>query len=308
MHTHPGQLFIERFGHVNGPESIKQYAIFLREEAKLDAEPPVNLAAIFHRFGIPAPKRATLPGQQGLLVNPDLGIILIEERDRETRQRFSEAHELVELLFAAMPKRNNVYSRDVGNFKHAPKERLCNEGAAELLMPAVSYLPRLNQLGISFETGRTLSVEYEVSLSAALVHMAKIGPGRHAAVLWMMKNKPTEIRKRVPDNQPALIDIPLERIAPPKLRVEWSLTGPDMPYIPTDKSVPEDSSIYLAWRDGCFSVGDDQLELGSIRGSFYCENMPFEVDGERCVLSLLHLPGDTACRQRRQQDSNDITV
>lgn len=297
MHTHPGRLFIERYGHVEGPESIKRYVAFLREEAGIGNEPPINLAAIFHRFGIPTPKRVTLPGQQGLLVSPELGIILIEERDRETRQRFSEAHELVELLFSTTPTRDHAYSRDVGNFRHASKERLCNYGAAELLMPAVSYLPRLNELGISFETGRTLSVAYEVSLSAALVHMVKIGPGYHAVVLWVMKNKPTEIRNRVPDNQLALLDIPLEKVAPQKLRVEWSFSSPGVSYIPTHKSVPEDSSIYLAWRDRRFTIGADLLELGSIQGHFCCESLPFEVDGEWRVLSLLHLPGGTTSRQ-----------
>lgn len=299
MLAHPGRLFIERFGHIEEPESIKQYVAFLREEAGIGTEPPINLAAVFHRFGIPVPIRATLPGQQGLLINSDLGIILIEERDRETRQRFSEAHELVELLFAAIPTRSNAYARDAGIFKHASKERLCNEGAAELLMPAASYLPRLDQLGISFETGRTLAVGYEVSLSAALVRMVKIGPESHAVVLWVMKNKPTEIRNRVPDNQLALIDIPLERVAPPRLRVEWAFTGPGVPYIPRDKSIPEDSSIYAAWLGRSFTTGTDQLELGAIRGAFYCENLPIEADGECRVLSLLHLPGDTACRQER---------
>jgi Zn-dependent peptidase ImmA (M78 family) len=298
MYTHPGRLFIERFGPVEGPESIKQYVAFLRKEAEIGTRPPLNLAAIFQRFGIPVPKRAALPGQQGLLINSDLGIILIEERDLETRQRFSEAHELVELLFAAMPTRNNAYNRDVGNFKYAAKERLCNEGAAELLMPAASYLPRIDRLGVSFETGRLLASEYEVSLSAALVHMTKIGPGRHAVVLWIMKNKPTEIRNRVPDNQLALIDIPLERVAPKKLRVEWAFTGPGVSYIPTDKSVPEDSSIYSAWLGRNFTSGADRLELGSIRGTCYSENLPFEVDGEWSVLSLLHLPGDAVCRQQ----------
>jgi hypothetical protein len=296
MHTHPGRLFIERFGPVEGSESVRRYAIFLREEAGLDAGPPINLAAIYHRFGIPSPKRAALPGQQGLLVDADLGIILIEERDRETRQRFSEAHELMELLFAALPRSQNVYGRDAGIFKHAPKERLCNDGAAELLMPAASYLPRVNRLGLSFDTGQTLAVEYGVSLSAALVHMAKIGPGRHAVVHWVLKNKPTEIRNRVPDNQPTLIDVPLERIAPKKLRVAWSFVCPKAPLIPMDKSAPEDSSIYQAWRDRQFIAGSDRLDLGSTRGAFYCENLPFAVDEEWQVLSLLHLPGDTACR------------
>lgn len=295
MHTHPGRRFIEQFGTVDGPESLKQYATFLREESGISVAPPVNLATIFERFGIPIPRRAPLPGQQGLLLDSELGLILIEERDRETRQRFTEAHELMELLFAAIPVRSGANARDVGGFRHKTKERLCNAGAAELLMPIASYLPRVIELGVSFATGRVLSVEYDVSLSAALVHMAKIGPGRHAVTLWRMKNKPTEIQNQITDAQLKLMDISPKNIAPKRLRVEWSLAGTGVPYIPTDKSIPDDSFVYLAWRNKVFTAGTDRLELGTVRGVFYSENLPFEVEGETQVLSLLHLPNDVDC-------------
>lgn len=295
MHAHPGRLFVNQYGLVNGPEDVERYAAFLRSEAGVDGEPPVDLAAIRQGFGVPTPQRVVLAGQQGVLLDPEAGLILIEERDRPTRQRFTEAHELIEVLFAAMPTRPNAYGRDVGNFKHLTKERLCNAGAAELLMPAVTFLPRVRQLGVSFDTARALAVEYGVSLAASLIRMATIGPGRHAVVLWRIKNKPSEIKSQVPENQPALIEMPLVRIAQQKLRVEWSFPRDEKLFIPKDKSVSDDTLVHVAWRDHCFTAGTEHLDLGTVHGAFYSENQPFETEEGWQVISLLHLPGDDGC-------------
>ena len=75
-------------------------------------------------------------------------------------------------------------------------------------------------------------------------------------------------------------------------RVEWSFASAGAPYIPPNKSVPEESSISAAWRSGNFVVSRDTLDLGSARGGFLCESRPFDFEGERCVLTLLHLPDD----------------
>lgn len=297
MLVHPGRLFIEINGSIEGPEDVEKYARFLRTEAGIDGEPPIDLVVILRRFGVPTPKRVTLPGQQGLLLDPEVGLILIEESDLPTRQRFTEAHELLEMLFAAMPARPDAHGHNVGNFPHWTKERLCDAGAAELLMPVATFLPRVQQLGVSFETARTLAIEYEVSLAASLIRMVVIGPGRHAVVLWRMKNKPSEIKRQVPKNQLALLDVPSARIARQKLRVEWSFTGDQRLFIPQNKSVSDDCRIRAAWRDRCFTAGPDYLDLGTVQGTIYSENQPFEVGGDWQVISLLHLPGDVACEQ-----------
>jgi Zn-dependent peptidase ImmA (M78 family) len=295
MSEHPGKLFIKKFGSVEGPDDVRQYAVFLRDEAGLTDEPPIELHKIFNRFEMPLPKRVSLSGQQGLLVDADQGIILIEKGDIEARQRFSEAHELMEILFDALPSHIGSTPQDRGNFKHQTKERLCNEGAAELIMPEDSFLPRVKQYGVSYQTGRLLASEYEVSISASLVHIARIGPGRHAVVLWKMKNKPTELQNEIPTGQFSLFDNIPSRLPLKKLRVEYSFSGYGIPYIPNDKSVPNDSSIFAAWQEGNFNVGVDRLQLGSSFGVFRCENHPFQVEDERLVLSLLHFPGDKNC-------------
>lgn len=274
-----------------------QYVHFLMEEASIAPCPPIDLGRIYDRFGI-KPKYSPLPdNQQGLLVNPERGLVLINEDDPATRQRFSEAHELIEYLFSCLPSGGGWASRRAGPFKQTTKERLCQAGAAELLMPRDSFLPRLLAAGVSYQTARQLADEFRVSAMAALIQMVQLGPGLHGIVLWRMKNKPTEIRRRTPPNQRSLFnDAPRVVDPPPKLRVEWSWNGPRAPYIPPHKSAPDECSIYQAWRDGTFTIGEDNLDLGRIRGVCRCENKPVQIEGQRQVLSLLHLPGDIGCR------------
>ncbi len=294
-YVNPGELFVQKFGVAEDSDDVLRYANFLREEAGLSTDPPIDLRRVYARFGMPTPKRALLPNQQGLLLNPERGIVLIKEDDPEARQRFTEAHELMEYLFSALPSGKGWAARQTGIFKPNIKEQLCNEGAAELLMPRVSFVPRLYRIGISFKAGRELGEDFHVSTTAALVHMARVGPGHHAVVLWRVKNKPTEIKAKVSPNQISLFGQKPEEIHPKKLRVEWSLGGPNVPYIPPNKSIQEDTSIYAAWEEGEFTVGKNNLDLGSAKGVFKSENQPFEAHNERFVISLLHFPSDTDC-------------
>jgi hypothetical protein len=227
-----------------------------------------------------------------MLLNPESGLILINEDDLATRQRFTEAHELMEILFTSLSHSKGWAARRIGVFKIDAKERLCNEGAAELLMPLATFAPRVCQAGVSYHTARQLAAEFQVSTTAALVRTARVGPGLHAVVLWRMKNKPTEIQDQGSSEQLSLFADHPAAIPAKKLRVEWTLSGQMIPYIPRDKSVPEDSLIYKAWQDGVFTAGQDDLELGKAKGTFWSENQPFESQGERCVLSLLHLSDD----------------
>jgi hypothetical protein len=271
-----------------------RYVEFLRDESGLGVDPPIELARVYRRFDVPRPKRVPLNNLQGLLVNPEIGLILINESDPAARQRFTEGHELVEFLFNALPAGKGWAARErSGVFKKAVKERLCNEGSAELLMPRSTFAPRVIQRGVSFSTARQLAAEYQVSMTAALVQMARVGPGCHAIVLWRMKNKPSELQTQPSTAQMTLFPDAAQSMHSKKLRVEWSLASPGSTYVPLDKSVPADSSVYQAWQSGGFTSGCDVLELGQLRGQFRCENQSFQMEDERQVLSLLHLPGDT---------------
>lgn len=287
-YEHPGELFLGQYNTIDSHQDVLQYAVFLRKEAGVGADPPIDLNKIYGRFEMPKPGRVALPRQQGLLLDAEKGLILVNSTDPYTRQRFSEAHELIELLFSVLPVSNSRLFNRVGNFKPGVKETLCNEGAAELLMPRESFRPAVAMNGISYQTAQSLAPRFQVSTAAALVHMTRLSPACHAVVLFRMKNKPSEVRAKVADEQMSIFGERTEALPVKKLRVEWSLRSAKMPYIPTHKSVSEDSLVYDAWVSGSCTSGDEYGLLG-ISPRIYCENHPFQVDDEKQVLSLLCL-------------------
>jgi len=302
-YVHPGKLFIERYGRATEGSALIRYAQFLREESGLSDEPPVDLVAIFNRFGIALPKRVRLPGQSGLLANPERGLIFISSDDPTTRQRFSEAHELMELLFAAQSPVSSGSDRGRKLFSDKAKERLCDEGAAELLMPASTFVPHVDEQDVSIETGQRLSALYRVSLMAALVRAVRFGSGQYALVLWKLGWKPSE-QKSLPNPDQLLLFPDYTPQPPPRRpRVLWGYSKKGVPFIPRNKSVGFETSIYESYELGSSRKGTDWLDLGTFCGYCFCDSMPMTLQGERCVLSVLRLPnndaGESGFRQQR---------
>ena len=296
-YQHPGKLFVTQYGRVTEGSDVVQYAEFLRKESGLSDEPPIDLAPIFRRFGI-SPKQVSLPGQAGLLLNPDSGVIFISNDDPATRQRFSEAHELMELLFAAQSRTPCWSVR--GLFSDSGKEKLCEEGAAELLMPLSTFKPYVNQWHVSLETGQRLAELYNVSLTAALLRAVRFGPGRHALVLWKLAHKPSEEQALTHPGQLCLFEDYAPEPPPEKLRVWWGCSTKGGLFIPPHKSVESDTSIHRAYEQGLAVKDMDWIDLGTVYGHCFCESMAVTVGSERHVLSVIHLPGDEHSVSGRQ--------
>lgn len=288
-YVHPGKAFVERHGPVTTGSDVTRYASFLRRESSLSDEPPIDLAAIFHRFGI-TPARVSLPGQAGLLLNSDAGTVFINEDDPAARQRFSEAHELMELLFAAQWRPTSWDVR--GLFAESGKESLCEKGAAELLMPLSTFRPYVNRWAVSLETGKRLAELYGVSLTAALLRAVRFGPGQHALVLWRLAHKPIQESTMPHPDQLCLFEGYTPQPPPKKLRVRWGCSTRDELFIPRHKSIESDVSIYRAYEQGLTVKAVDWIDLGTRCGHCFCESMAVTIDTERHVLSVIHLPGD----------------
>ena len=287
----PGLMFINKHGQINSAQDVLAYADFLLEESGQDHVIPVDLSLIFKCFQIPTPIQKPLPGQQGLLLDATNGIVVINSNDPPSRQKFSQAHELVEFLFNSLPNEKEIGNgwtlRKPGGFTESMKEYLCNRTAANLLMPPVYVTNQINQHGANFDCARIISSECEISLSAALVQVARTSRGNHSVVLWKLKNKPSEIKNEVSNAQLGLFD---ESSALPamKLRVEWSMGSDSAPYIPKDKSVEETSLIFKACQTGSFTSGEERLCLdGRKSRAFRTENLPFSMNGGTQVLSLI---------------------
>lgn len=289
---HPGRCYLERLGSIQSADDILGFAEFLRKESELDGVLPVDLNAIYAHFDLPNPQYVPLLGQQGLLVDAEQGIIAINLRDPETRQRFSEAHELAEMLFSVLPAGIDLGSgwflKRPGGFKESTKEYLCNRVAANLLMPPQELQSHIQKYGVTFDGARAVSSECQVSLSAALVQLTYLGSGRYCVVLWRMKNKPIEIKNQPASSQLKLFDNHDIGLPVKKLRVEWSMRAPDGPFIPENKSTESTSQIYSAWEIGSFTKGEERMSFNGRNASWYrSENLPFEFEGERYVLSLI---------------------
>ena len=99
----PARLFLENHS-VDSLTDIFVYADFLRQEAGLSCDPPISVGSILNHFDILEPEFIDLPQQQGTTINKEDSIrFLINAGDSLRRQKFSMAHELIELLFTAIP-------------------------------------------------------------------------------------------------------------------------------------------------------------------------------------------------------------
>ena len=225
-------------------------------------------------------------------MNPDTGTIFINSDDIATRQRFSEAHELMELLFSAQSPAPSWSTRGGKSLPNNAKEKICEAGAAELLMPLTTFRPYINRWRVSFESGQQLAELYNVSFTAALLRAVQFGPGQHALVLWKLAWKPAEQKALPHPDQLLLFEDYLPQPPPKKLRVRWGGSTQGGPFIPRHKSVEADTSIYQCYERRSVTTGIDWIDLGTFCGYCRCESMAITLDKEAHVLSLLHLPED----------------
>jgi len=288
---HPGRLFLKKHGQIRTSEDVFVYGDFLRAEAGIDNVIPVDLEAIFRHFELPQPKPVPLGSVQALLLEPQSGLILVNSEDPKFRQRFSLAHELVEMLFSELTQEIDLGEgwslKRPGGFRENVKERLCDQTAANLLMPVVYIRQQIHHHDVNFECARLVADECKVSLLAALVQLARTSPKKHAVILWRMKNKPVELKRPTGPNQITLFQTTND-LPPKKLRVEWSLGGPTAQFIPKEKSTENSSIVYRAWEKGIFTSGKERMTFNNRNSAWYfSENMPFDYSGERGIISLI---------------------
>ncbi len=286
-YINPAELFIDEYGFKQSPEGICVYAEYLLRESNAATTLPVDLDSIYRRFNIPKPIRRPLDDVHGVLASAVYGMVVVNENDPPARQRFTEAHELMEYVFKPLKERRSWSGQRVGDLPHDTKEHLCNLGAAELLMPRQLFVDQVRGRKACFETAENMASIFHVSLTAALVRMVGLSREPYAVVLFRYKHKPSELKEmqRTPRQMNLLGEEPPQPSK--KLRVEWAICNDSDVFVPQDKSVDMGTNIYRAWQDSTFTEGVDGLEMGRHVGRFHCENMPFTVNDERLVLSLI---------------------
>ncbi|MEB3163866.1 MAG: ImmA/IrrE family metallo-endopeptidase [Prochlorothrix sp.] len=287
-YRHPGQAFLNTDIPADPAAAVIAYSQFLRQAAGLTDTPPIALGPIYQHFGIPEPRRVPLTDQQGILVSGDRGLILIKEDDPWVRQRFTEGHELMELLFdsagfqARTVQRPHFQGSQGGAIDPDWKERLCDQGAAHLLMPLGSFLPQLQGRGSSLATAQILAKHYQTSLLATLIHMVHHSSQPQALILWYPAHSHRDRHKTTTTGH----------LPPAKIRIRWQVTSPHWQggFIPRNKSlaaVAPRSIVAHSHRDRQPAQGTALFHFGSQPCPCAVETLPLQIQGKNGVISLL---------------------
>ena len=273
--------------YTGSPEQLIQlYARFLLHTSGA-YQLPVPLERVHGYFGFSVQDQTSLD-QHGLTTE-DLRIFLNAD-DRPTVQKFTLAHELIEIFFFALKDgaADEWMSDEVFTTLCDNKERFCDRGAAELVMPFPHFQQLATKQPLSLKWAEEVATCCKVSLSATLCRIIETQLAPAVFITWRYKHSPKEF---IPSKigQGNLFGSPEEMDPPKKMRVEKVYSPPGSPFIPADKSVPEESSIHQAFLCEKPTAAFEDLDLVGIRGRFFVESRPFTVDGERRVMSLLHL-------------------
>lgn len=157
------------------------------------------------------------------------------------RRRFSIAHELVHTLFpdsAGVYHLRNVTPQQNLFADSQQLERLCEEGAAELLMPEECFRAHLEELGLRASAVQILADRFQVSLEATALRITETSETPCAVALLDYQVRPST--QRCADQEELLAE-------PRRYRVRCAYRSSGFPFLfPRGKSVPWTSVIYQA--------------------------------------------------------------
>lgn len=250
-------------------------------------ELPVRLERVrekhgFHRRGAPLTQRGFLLGD----------IVVVNIDDPTLVQRFSEAHELMEALFCALTDEHPFRFSVSKQALRKQKERYCEMGAAELLMPAALVFPEVQGKSLCFSEGRKLAELCQTSLTAAIRRLleADLWPG-----IFMHLREAHKKNEVVPSQvgQQVLWGKPEEWDPPAELRVWKTWQSPQSKiFVCHNESVARETTVYQTLTDGIVGqvrTGYDRLEMENLKGCYYTESMLVNMSKKPTVMTLIHL-------------------
>ena len=179
---------------MNSPELKAKILGDFRLEA---LEWPVNLDSLAAKWGVTAIEKQPISSAGMLLPNRNGYKVILNQNQSRVRQRFSLAHELGHLLFnkagiadsVREPKRRNSLAANPA------EERLCDQIAAEILMPRMAFYEDGWMEGWSLNSLRTLASKYETSIPATALRMVDLMPEESLMGVWKVSGDDGESAK-----------------------------------------------------------------------------------------------------------------
>ena len=263
-----------RYGDASAEDCIRRLAAETRMAT--NQLRPVDLDPLLRHRSILKIIERKLPSSEALLFPVPGGFNMhIEAGADVVRRRFSMAHEMGHTFFFNLDRRipNRPYNYQGTD---PEEERLCNSFAAEVLMPQEHFIVEAQAAGQGLVPLMRLCDTYLVSLRAAAIRLTSVSAWDVAIVAWRrygFRDATGRYRER-------------------KVRVTWSASPPGV-FIPTRDSVADTSLIARAWKQGGYQLGQEELRLGSLAGSYAVECLTTSNESDRgedqTTIALIHL-------------------
>jgi hypothetical protein len=120
------------------------------------------------------------------------GLIALNAKKPPRRRRYSVAHEVVHTLFPdyedQLRQSGKLWRQEDDD---SELEKLCQIGAAELLMPEFEFAPRLESAGLSLPTVIRLHDAFDASIEATARHAVDLWHGRAVAAFFRAVDDPS---------------------------------------------------------------------------------------------------------------------
>lgn len=263
--------------YANPVEVIQYHARELLEKSGI-ANPPFLPERYAHLQGIKKITKTDLGRIDALLIRLEDGYeVKLNVLRHPVRQNFSLAHEIAHTFFMNrdMKPDNTTAKLDScseGNI--STEEALCNIGAAELLMPEVTFKLYAEKSGFSIRSIWPLARTFQTSIVATTIRFIEMASEPCLAIAWTFREGPNSSKRK----------LRILRSHQPSKK-----TNKDSFFIPYNKSVKDGSMIYEAYNSDNVIADFELLSLGNLKGRYYIESKGFSYGARRYVLSLVFL-------------------
>ena len=149
-------------------------------------------------WGVTSIETGKINAEAMLLSNPSGSgyKIVLKDYGRDTlsaRQRFSFAHELAHLILreSGVSMSRGPASKNRHTGASTPEERLCDQIAAEILMPRADFQNAGNSAGWTLTSLGRLAAKYETSMEATAIRMVDLMPEPSILGVWKYADNET---------------------------------------------------------------------------------------------------------------------
>lgn len=157
-------------------------------------QPPVDIEKVASLSGVTEILKKPLDLDGMLIPAPNGYTIIVNRNQLPTRQRFTCAHEIGHILLSgkscsAVRRRDGIISL-YDRRRQPSEERVCDQIAAELLMPLVPFIDTAASHSWEIDAIRALADSFDTSLTATAIRFVSLIPEPCILLSWSYAHYP----------------------------------------------------------------------------------------------------------------------